>query len=303
MTDVVISLLQAYVARHGTIPSVFEEVDGVALGKICVHYRQQHRQGKMSAADARRLEETVPGWWWTCFDKMHAALAEYLPTHGNIVPTHEVVWNGLNLGVWCFTQRISFRKGKLSPDRVQRLQALQGWRWTPMHNFETHVATIKTFARNNGGQLPDAADVENLGLSLWWGTQLRLYHQGRLQPDRIAELEAVPGWSWDNAPQVRFNDKIEALQDQGGALPSFGEALGWWCNRQKELYVSNRLSQQRAESLEALPGWDWTARQSFVTEEVNIAPPTVAPARKLRMSTRRQSARKSVRLQRRSVKH
>ena len=295
--DVVLPQLKAYVDVHGKLPLTNVQHAGVRVGMLCVRLRRIKK--RLSEDEIRRVEREVPGWWWSCFDKMHAILKNYLETHENITPTHDIVWKHEPVGLWCCTQRAAFRKGRLSGSRIRRLEELQGWHWTPMHAFEVHLARVRDFAHGNSDRLPNAAEAQDMGIACWWDTQLRLYHCGQLQPQRVAALEALPGWGgWNDARQARFNKNVESLQAKG-SVPVFGEALGWWCNRQKELRSTNRLSKTRAAALESLPGWDWDSHQDLV---IDTAPPTPAnptPQRTLRVSTRLKSARRSARAHRR----
>lgn len=46
--------------------------------------------------------------------------------HGKLITTDRFA-----LGAWVNRQRMSFRKNKLTPDQIKKLEALKGWVWEP----------------------------------------------------------------------------------------------------------------------------------------------------------------------------
>jgi Helicase associated domain len=89
--------------------------------------------------------------------------------------------------------------------------------------------------------------------------------RGELSPERMRELERLPGWSWDPL-QDRFEHGLGLLRlfvaREGHAfvLPSHREAgfaLGEWVARRRSQYPEGSLSRDRIRALEAVPGWTW----------------------------------------------
>ncbi|MGC8635227.1 MAG: Helicase associated domain protein [Candidatus Limnocylindrales bacterium] len=100
-----------------------------------------------------------------------------------------------------------------------------------------------------------------------WVTRQRTYRaNGVLSADRVARLEALPGWSWDPDADA-FGQGVTALRafvaEAGSALvparyrSADGFALGKWCVRQRTAHRRGLLAPERAALLEALPGWSW----------------------------------------------
>ncbi len=101
------------------------------------------------------------------------------------------------LGTWAMTQRLEFKKGKLSPDRVQRLAALPGWDWDRRAGkWEEGFSRLSRYIKTH--RQPPPTDYEEDGYRLGsWAAQQRLYKRtGKLSPDRIRRLDGLQGWDW-----------------------------------------------------------------------------------------------------------
>jgi Helicase associated domain len=102
--------------------------------------------------------------------------------------------------MWVHLRRQERRRGVLSGDRVKQLEQVSGWTWTgretpwqrPLSALLRYVATY--------GCLPGRdVVVDGLRLSDWADRQRRAYRHGELSPERAAQLEGLPGWSWTPA--------------------------------------------------------------------------------------------------------
>ena len=70
--------------------------------------------------------QVVPG----SFEDRFAQLEAWASVHGHARVPKTEVWEGVRLGLWVQSIRQRYRKGTLSGDREQRLEALPGWRWS-----------------------------------------------------------------------------------------------------------------------------------------------------------------------------
>jgi hypothetical protein len=95
------------------------------------------------------------------------------------------------------------------------------------------------------------------------------FKAGRLSEERIAALEAFPGWVWDTY-EAAFQKGLGALaqfvEREGHArvltkhVESFQGAevsLGNWVRTHRNDFKAGKLSAERIAALEAVPGWDW----------------------------------------------
>ena len=121
--------LVAYKQTHGDCDVPTKWKDNPKLGGWCQTQRTVYKNNKLSTDRVKRLERLGFVWdrlsvaWEETWEEMFAALSAYKQTHGNCnVPRG---WkDNPKLEGWCRTQRSIYNKGKLSPDRVRRLDAI-----------------------------------------------------------------------------------------------------------------------------------------------------------------------------------
>jgi hypothetical protein len=92
------------------------------------------------------------------------------------------------LGTWVNNQRSNYSRGKLSPDRMERLEAL-GFEWDKHAVFwEKRFSELVRFKEEHGHcNVPDRRS-ENPQLGTWVNNQRR---RGKLSPDRMKRLEEI----------------------------------------------------------------------------------------------------------------
>jgi hypothetical protein len=57
-------------------------------------------------------------------------MARYAARTGSAEPPKSHIEDGIRIGRWIGTQRQAYKAGALPPDRIARLEALQGWAWS-----------------------------------------------------------------------------------------------------------------------------------------------------------------------------
>ncbi|BBY53993.1 hypothetical protein MKOR_12440 [Mycolicibacillus koreensis] len=198
--------LSAYVAKHGhgRVPARYVTADGYCLGQWVVNQREIYRSGDISTDRITRLE-ALHGWAWSDLDSKweqgFAELSAYVAKHGHSrVPQCHITADGYRLGQWVATQRRAYRNGKLPANRTARLEALPGWAWNTLdEQWERGYAEVQTYAAEHGHSRVPTRHVTADGYRLgnWVNVQRTAYRDGKLSADRVARLEALPGWVWD----------------------------------------------------------------------------------------------------------
>jgi superfamily II DNA or RNA helicase len=132
-------------------------------------------------------------------------LEEHLMSRGPYIPADKATLVGgkaYNLGSWCAKQRVFFRKGKLSKERVADLNTL-GFCWEPYE--EKFTLGIKAFLqyqnRENSPLVPVAheeiIDGYRFPLGNWCHSRRQLRKRGKESEANIERLDAI-GFAWDH---------------------------------------------------------------------------------------------------------
>jgi helicase associated protein len=88
--------------------------------------------------------------------------------------------------------------GRLSPSRISRLEALSGWTWTPFTDqWEQGFSVLLDYTTRVGTSRVSRGHVEGgYELGNWVGNQRAFYGRGKLSPEQVSRLEALPDWAW-----------------------------------------------------------------------------------------------------------
>jgi hypothetical protein len=196
-----------------------------ANGHCCPNMTDQRKggvaelvQGLRAARKANRLPHWIIekleeiGFIWsvpdTEWDKNFERLACFVETHGHCLPVNGNVQHG-NIGVWCIKQRKLRKHGKLSQDRIDRLNKL-GFVWAPADVLWEGMFQ-KLLAVYDSGRLGEMNRrwPEDPKLGSWTIVQRQKRKLGKLGADRIKQLDAI-GFSW-GLRAVSWEQRYEEL--------------------------------------------------------------------------------------------
>lgn len=271
-------LLRTYVDEHGQVPPQRKFLIGdFDIGRWIASQRHRYAKGTIEPERMRRLEE-IPEWVWApsslAWPAAYKRLVAYAKEHGSCLRLPESRVDGFMLGAWATNQRRDYARGVLAKNRIEYLESVPGWVWSvPEAKFEMAIAAVEAFVAREGHSAPYHSHREN-GIPLRaWITRMRREHErGELTPDRVARLERIDGWSWDQPVSAEverrhlWESQFTRLQawvvEHGHASPDQrviyqGTRLGAWVNKQRVKYRSGTLTAERTARLEALPGWSW----------------------------------------------
>ncbi len=202
------------------------------------------------------IEDRLASW-----ASMYERLLEFKRHHGHCnIPSR---WpENLKLSRWVFTQREFWKNGKLSEDRINRLEAA-GFEWNVLEtNWNEMFSALMEFKEKSGHCNVPRSWPENPGLSYWVGTQRENYRKGLLSPDRIVRLEQI-GLIWDtiqNSWEENYSALIEFKSATGNCnVPDkwpMNLKLSHWVGKQRSAWKKNRLSVDRIERLNTI-GFIW----------------------------------------------
>ncbi len=269
--------LLAYQARKGhlRVPAKEATANGFRLGTWVVSQRASHSMGALSFWRCARLE-AVQGWLWDPFvsqwETAFSALKAFVEFEGHArILFHFRTADGIQLGAWCNSQRANYRKGSLGPERTAKLETIKDWEWNPIvAMWESAFAEIVAFVSIHGHARVPAKyrTKDGFGLGLWISHQRSKQANGTLASDSANRLEALTGWVWDAVSikwEVGYSLLSACAQRQGHVrvpqhfVTADGFALGSWIGTQRVAFVKGKLSTDRIERLNALPGWVWNS--------------------------------------------
>ena len=266
-----LAALRAYVARegHARVPTTHVEVYR-RLGLWVMYRRGDLRRSRLDPERAAQLE-ALPGWNWDPkaddWATAMTALRAYVAREGHARVSMKHVEDGLRLGLWVTYRRGDRRRGDLDPKQAAELEALPGWTWDPIADgWAAGLEALRAFVAREGSARVPAKHVEgDLRLGGWVSKSRAEGRVGRLDPERAAQLEALPGWTWDPAADDWAAGlaalRAYAAREGYARVPRFhveGDfRLGMWVSAQRALRRLGPLDPRRAAELEALPGWTW----------------------------------------------
>jgi superfamily II DNA or RNA helicase len=261
-------LLESYVLVNDTasIPKA-DLFEGYRLGSWASQQRINRNKRNLSPEREERLD-ALKGWSWAPVDEAWEAayqkLLEYLERSGNATVERSYRDDdNYPLGEWAKTQRLNRNKGKLSPEREERLDALKGWSWAPVDEaWEAAYQKLLEYLERSGNATVERSyrDDDNYPLGEWAKTQRDFRRKGKLSPEREERLDALKGWSWaphDTAWEENYRRLQAYVMENGSALVRGDKALRAWTKKQRDARRQGRLSEEKEERLGGLDGWSW----------------------------------------------
>jgi superfamily II DNA or RNA helicase len=265
--DVNLGKLVKFKEEHGhcRVPLSFKE--DPTLARWVGSQRIFYSKGKLSLDRIARLKNLDFEWdpyasdWEFNFSKLQTFKTEN--SHCRVSYGYAA---DIQLSRWVATQRRFYSKGKLSSDRIARLEAL-GFQWgVPYLDWDQSYSKLEDFKNKYGHcRVSQSYKIDDFPLGWWVTSQRRACHnknRKKLSPDRIMRLESL-GFEWDPfASDWELNfAKLQEFKAANGhcrIFKSFKDdpSLGLWVGTQRRFYSNGRLSQDRIARLEAI-GFEW----------------------------------------------
>ena len=256
------------------VPYKYKTPSGENLGWWINTTRIAYKKGNLSPDQIGRLNAI--GMVWSAqenkWNKMYKLAVEYRNEYGDLlVPFDYKTKSGENLGQWISECRKDYKKGNLSPDKIEKLNAI-GMVWDASINKKeawTKWYELAKEYRNEHGDLLvpykyKTKSGENLGQ--WMVTERQAYKNGNLLPDEIEKLESI-GMVWD-VNEYKWNRMYKLAEEYyyehgdllvaGSYKTSSGENLGIWISAARQDYKDGNLSPDKIKKLEAV-GMVWDA--------------------------------------------
>ena len=246
---------------------------GVELGMWVVQCRENYWDGLLSTDQTRELA-AVDGWHWgpqppRSWRRAFRALERYASEHATTVLVKPITIDTVDLHDWTAAQRAAYATNSLAATRIELLEGLPQWEWdADQIRWQQGVtaAAMYVWRHRTLASVCRETRLDWYPLGSWIQGCREEYRAGSMPAERVAELEALPGWSW----QQPWDNALSVLRcyvaETGHACPATntvidGYRLGEWVNRCRQLYKRGTLDPQRRRVLESFPGWRWDMRE------------------------------------------
>ena len=292
-----------YRNEHGDLLVLkdYQTKTGEKLGLWIGTTRQAYKNGNLTTEKIEKLEAIDMVWDVKEYEwnKMYKLAVEYRNEYGDLlVPSRYKTKSGEKLGQWINKQRLIYKKGDLSPDKIKKLEVIdmvwdvKEYEWNKMYKLAVEY-------RNEQGDLLVPKDYQTKTgekLGIWICTQRSCYKEGNLLPDKIKKLNAI-GMVWDasiNKEEI-WNEwyqlAVEYRNEHGDLLvpqnykTKSGEKLGRWISNARQNYKNGDLSPDKIKKLEAIGMvWDNKANKEDIEdylEELKIGETSIIVVKKL----------------------
>jgi len=267
------TLLHKESTGNPNAPGKYKTSEGYLLGIWQNHQRKHCKNGKMSSDRIKRFEEI--GFTWDFreewFEKGFQETLLHKERTGNPNASYiQITSGGYQLGKWQSHQRSNYRKGKLTPDKIERIEKI-GFKWEILEDqFEKGFQQSLLYKEraSHPNALNKYQTAEGYKLGGWQSEQKKNYKKGNLSPERIKRLEEI-GFKWE-IKEEKFKKQFEKgfqytlLYKEKTGNPNApsdhktaeGFLLGTWQNNQRKYYKKGTISPERIKRLEEI-GFTW----------------------------------------------
>ena len=260
--------LQTFHARmgHFRIPGNHFE-SGINLSNWVSVRRLEYRDGRLSPERISALEDT--GLPWDAFDDLweqgYVALSKYYAAYKDCRVPSEYKSDEFSLGGWVSHQRGLFRRGKLSEEKIIRLNKLRFIWDAKIDVIERAIVALKSFKSRTGHLKVPRGHIEN-GFELGaWCSSRRMQHVRDKTPPALRRRLQEIGFELEPHDAVfdRACGLLEAfIQEYGHSLVPrdykvAGFSLGSWVIGIRSRRIKGQVTTDRINELDRL-GFVWS---------------------------------------------
>ena len=258
-----------WVKHHNKIPTN-KSRDPIErdLGNWCKNRRTDKRNGILDNNQIKKIE-LIPNWFWDkdeLFDITYIKLKKWANDSDKIPTPISKDTYERELGIWCNSRRQDKKVGRLTKERIGKLEQLPNWFWDWDKQFDNNYQQLFEFVSTED-RIPSTNAINAIEKKLGgWCSRIRNYmRNGKLDDIKIKRMEKIDGWYWE---KNYFDDNYHNLLEWvniSDRLPShhskdsIEKSLGSLCCQFRLSRKKNKLSQDKIEKLEQIPHWYWEA--------------------------------------------
>jgi superfamily II DNA or RNA helicase len=243
------------------------------LGTWAVEQRKDYKKKKLSSYQIERLKSIdfvfdILNERW---NRLYSELCLFKEKNKHCDVTRDYVEN-IALATWIAEQRKARRKNKLTPERIDKLNALS-FKWNPFNEYqEKMLEELREFKEKNGHcNVPQQYKASTLGK--WTIAQRIKYKKNKLLPELISKLEEL-GFDWNPLDTVwdsMYQELCDFQKKYGHCIIKHGyenKRLVTWVQQQRILYANENLSKDRYEELNKI-GFIWNTFEELWEKRFN----------------------------------
>jgi superfamily II DNA or RNA helicase len=242
--------------------------------------RTEFNSGKLNSSRIQELE-ALPGWTWDPFEDKwqnmyQRLLSEVEKNQGSLPRT----FNNKDISTWVTRQRNLKSKNNLPEDRIILLERVSGWHWDyqtiTRTNWDEMFDLLCKYVEIEGhARVRDKSTWQGAKLGTWVSVQRRRKAEGTITQEQLQRLEALTRWSWNPIEDdwhETYEELLSFIDTHGHGRPNRLDPqeseLAQWIGVQRSAYKDKKISAERVELLEKVPGWLWSARNEDTKSEL-----------------------------------
>ncbi|AYV79564.1 MAG: superfamily II helicase, partial [Faunusvirus sp.] len=243
------------------------------MGIWCATRRKDKKINRLND-DKIKLLENIPGWYWEKidpFNENYNKLKELIISNNKLPSDKSNNPIEKQLYYWCGDRRSDKKNNKLDSDKILQLEALTGWYWEKLDQFDDGYDNLKKWITvNNKIPSQKSDDPTEKQLGYWCCSRRQDKKYNNLSDNKIKLLENLPNWYWEKIDL--FNDNYNNLKKwlninnkfpTSNSDDAIEKQLGVWCAAKKSDKKKNKLADDKIKLLELLPGWCWEKQNTF----------------------------------------
>ena len=242
---------------------------GINIAGWIQEQRQKYKRKELKDERINKLNN-LKGWVWNYDDiwnNNYKLLKEYINEKKEL-PKNSTIYKDIKIGAWCSDQRMNFKHDKLKDFKIKKLNEISIWKWKLVdNNWSDKYKCLKEFV-DKYKKLPvteSKKDDNDIQLGNWISKQRADHKKGKLSEEQTEELNKINGWKWSKIEKLTFEMKYELLKEyveNNNKIPAgrkiYKECkLGNWCEWVRSCKKNNKLTKERIEMFEKIPGWFW----------------------------------------------
>lgn len=229
------------------------------LGSWVQTQRNCYRQGKLEMGRVEKLNLLGINWvviddkWHKKYEELKIFIDEF--GHQNIptdLPKYKL------LRIWITHQKARNNKGKLSFDRIEKLNSL-GFIWNPKEEaWPNKYSELQKFKKEHGHcNVPLTPRTRSL--HMWIVAQRMLYRKGELEKVRFSKLDELGViWDFSEIGWLKGYEALKKFKEENGHYKIPNDTfLNSWVSTQRKLFKKGQLDPERILKLNELGiSWD-----------------------------------------------